>query len=364
MLKPNKKAVAASVLSLSLLLSACGGDKNKLDDVLVDLKNATAEPSVSFTKPFSVDNSEVRILEEGTGESIEDGDTVLAEVTTFNGANGNVESSTYKIAPVNLTFSEALKKDDPDTYNAVVNLKIGGSFMRSTNVKPQTQPGSSGVVTATPGTPSEIEVYTLKKKVSKYASGEAQTPDSKLPQFTLDESTGKAEIKMPQDKGEAPTKLISKDLIVGTGEKVKETDNVYARYIGVRWEDGKVFEDHFSDANQPIVGFPLIQVIPGWQQGLVGKTVGSRVELVIPANLAYGDNVQGGQPSGALVFVVDIIDAAPNHTAPQALEIRKQMAASASANPSGASATPAPSADTAQSPSATEQKPNPSSSAQ
>ena len=50
-------------------------------------------------------------------------------------------------------------------------------------------------------------------------------------------------------------------------------------------------------------------VIPGWDQGLVGVTVGSRVQLDIPSNLAYGDSPSGGQPGGALRFVVDILGA-------------------------------------------------------
>ena len=50
----------------------------------------------------------------------------------------------------------------------------------------------------------------------------------------------------------------------------------------------------------------LDKVIKGWTQGLTGKTVGSRVLLVIPKDLAYGDAGQG-DAKGDLVFVVDIL---------------------------------------------------------
>ena len=46
-----------------------------------------------------------------------------------------------------------------------------------------------------------------------------------------------------------------------------------------------------------------------WDQGLTGVTVGSRVQLDIPAKLAYGDHPSGGQPAGALRFVVDVLAA-------------------------------------------------------
>ena len=52
--------------------------------------------------------------------------------------------------------------------------------------------------------------------------------------------------------------------------------------------------------------FPLTGVIKGWTQGLTGKTVGSRVLLVVPKDLAYGDQGQG-DAKGDLVFVVDIL---------------------------------------------------------
>jgi peptidylprolyl isomerase len=50
-------------------------------------------------------------------------------------------------------------------------------------------------------------------------------------------------------------------------------------------------------------------VIPGWDQGLVGIKVGSRVQLDIPPDLAYGANPEGGNPAGALRFVVDVLAA-------------------------------------------------------
>ena len=51
-------------------------------------------------------------------------------------------------------------------------------------------------------------------------------------------------------------------------------------------------------------------VIPGWDKGLVGKKVGSRVLLVVPPADGYGAQGQGQIPANAtLVFVVDILDA-------------------------------------------------------
>ena len=187
-------------------------------------------------------------------------------------------------------------------------------------------------------------MYTVKAKLPKYATGTAQTADPALPSFTLDESTGKAELKMPDTKQDV-TELVSKNLIEGTGPEVKATDTIYVRYIGAQYSDGKVFDGNYDKIP---AGLSLQGVIKGWTAGLTGKKVGSRVELVIPADQAYGnESANGSTPTGTLVFVVDILGAEEN---PQTLQqAQAASAAAASASASGASsdaatATPAPSA--------------------
>ena len=59
------------------------------------------------------------------------------------------------------------------------------------------------------------------------------------------------------------------------------------------------------------VAMPVGMVIGGWDRGLVGQRVGSRVLLSIPPDLGYGQRgvPQAGIKGGdTLVFVVDIID--------------------------------------------------------
>jgi len=55
------------------------------------------------------------------------------------------------------------------------------------------------------------------------------------------------------------------------------------------------------------VSFPLNHVIKGWTEGLQLMKVGEVTRFWIPANLAYGDNPQGGAPSGTLVFDVELV---------------------------------------------------------
>ncbi len=85
--------------------------------------------------------------------------------------------------------------------------------------------------------------------------------------------------------GPAPTKLVTKELIVGTGPEAKAGDSVTVNYVGVLYKGGKVFDASWK-RNET---FPFVlgksQVIPGWEQGIVGMKVGGRRELIIPAEL-------------------------------------------------------------------------------
>lgn len=108
-------------------------------------------------------------------------------------------------------------------------------------------------------------------------------------------------------KKDAPTKLVSTYIIEGTGPAVKASDTLAVQYKGVLWKDGKEFDSSYARGGAP-VNFPLAQVIPGWQKGLEGKKAGSRVLLVVPPDMGYGDQEQQGIPAkSTLVFSVDIL---------------------------------------------------------
>ncbi len=334
MTKRSKLTIfGASAAALALALSACGAQSSNgdLSKVQYTLKHATAEPEASFATPFAASSPSAYVIEEGNGESINDGDYVLVEAAVFNGTDGKLNGSTYSSEPILLPINDQLKQAAPQVYETLKKIKVGGSFSYTTNVLQQRSTAGVTTTTASPGAATNVEVYTVKTKLPKYATGKATEADSSLPAFTLDESTGKAEIKLPDNKPEV-TELTAKTLIEGEGPEVKATDTVYVRYIGVQYSDGKVVDGNFD--NTPM-GISLQGVIKGWTQGLTGKKVGSRVELVIPADLAYGNDTGGSKPSGPLVFVVDILGAEAASSAAAA-----EASASATADAS-ATATPA-----------------------
>jgi peptidylprolyl isomerase len=105
--------------------------------------------------------------------------------------------------------------------------------------------------------------------------------------------------------GAAPTELVAQDVIVGTGATVEATSILTVHYILMQWSDGAEIESSWSSGNPATFG--LMDVIPGWQKGLVGAKVGSRRLLVIPPSLGYGPMAGHPLEAQTLIFAVDII---------------------------------------------------------
>ncbi|HVX22888.1 MAG TPA: FKBP-type peptidyl-prolyl cis-trans isomerase [Acidimicrobiales bacterium] len=108
-------------------------------------------------------------------------------------------------------------------------------------------------------------------------------------------------------KKPAPTKLVTKDLVVGTGTTAAAGDTVVVKYVGVNYANGKPFTNQTWKAGKA-TSFSLDQVIPGFAQGIEGMKVGGRREIVIPWKLGYGTRGAGStiKPKENLVFVVDL----------------------------------------------------------
>lgn len=102
-----------------------------------------------------------------------------------------------------------------------------------------------------------------------------------------------------------PSGLVYKVIKEGNGAKPAVTDVVKVHYVG-KLIDGTVFDS--SRERGEAAEFPLNGVIRGWTEGLQLMPVGSVYELVIPSDLAYGDNNPRMPPFATLVFEVELLD--------------------------------------------------------
>ncbi|OGS32456.1 MAG: hypothetical protein A2474_07775 [Elusimicrobia bacterium RIFOXYC2_FULL_34_12] len=104
-----------------------------------------------------------------------------------------------------------------------------------------------------------------------------------------------------------PSGLQYKIITEGTGAKPKATDTVVVNYSGTLI-DGTEFDSSYK-RGQPAT-FPVNAVIKGWTEALQLMKTGSKWELYIPSELAYGDRGAGNTigPNSVLIFTVELID--------------------------------------------------------
>ena len=104
-----------------------------------------------------------------------------------------------------------------------------------------------------------------------------------------------------------PSGLQYKVIKEGKGAKPTETDRVKVNYRGTLI-DGKEFDSSYK-RNEPAT-FRANQVIKGWTEALPMMPVGSKWELYIPSELAYGTRETGGdiKPFSTLIFEVELLE--------------------------------------------------------
>lgn len=107
-----------------------------------------------------------------------------------------------------------------------------------------------------------------------------------------------------------PNGLQYKVIKQGTGPKPVDGQTVKTHYQGMLI-DGKIFDSSYS-RGEP-TSFNINQVIPGWTQALKLMSPGSKWELYIPQNLAYGSRAMGAKipPYSALIFTIELLEIQP-----------------------------------------------------
>ncbi|MEW1549032.1 FKBP-type peptidyl-prolyl cis-trans isomerase [Streptomyces tsukubensis] len=113
---------------------------------------------------------------------------------------------------------------------------------------------------------------------------------------------------LAKGEGTPPKELKIEVLTEGKGAVLKKGDQAQVNYYGQEWDETEPFDTSFGKG-QP---FPVTigggGVIEGWQKALDKQKVGSRLEVSIPPDLAYGKTARGDIKANAtLVFVMDIV---------------------------------------------------------
>ena len=135
--------------------------------------------------------------------------------------------------------------------------------------------------------------------------------DSALPKVGTNTDGKAPSVTVP--KVDPPKKLVSNYVLEGDGAVVKASQTILCQFEGVVWSTGKQFESTYSQGRLSQFAISQMEsVVKGLAQGVTGKKVGSRVLIVAPPDLAYGDTPPTGgtiKKGETLVFSVDILAA-------------------------------------------------------
>ncbi|MFF0247376.1 FKBP-type peptidyl-prolyl cis-trans isomerase [Streptosporangium sandarakinum] len=267
-----------------------------------------AKPAVAFPAKVA-ETSSYQVITPGTaGAPAQKGANVVANFTvyTWDGKTNKMIGSTYdeggpQLITLNEQVPEILRKGFAETKDGGRFLSVVAKDSLPAEQQQQAPAGQSQVFV--------IDVVGVPK--DKAVQGKAT--DAGIKGIKLENPGGDAAPKLDtKTKEKAPKDLVAKTVIKGSGPAVKAGQSILVQYVGKIWGSGVEFDSSWGRGGQPIMfQIGTGKVIKGWDQGLVGVPVGSRVLLSIPPSLGYGEQGSGDKIKGTdtLVFAVDVLGA-------------------------------------------------------
>ena len=154
---------------------------------------------------------------------------------------------------------------------------------------------------AASGTPA-VDLETWGPKINELATARAAIAAEKrnaIGAAFLSQAAAKAGAQRTESG------IVYRELTAGSGASPAASDMVRVNYRGTLIDGTEVDSSYARD--EP-TEFGLSQVIPCWTEGVQKIKVGGKVELVCPADLAYGSNSQRGIPANStLIFEVELL---------------------------------------------------------
>jgi peptidylprolyl isomerase len=285
-----------------------GATSNPLDTVAV-AGATTAEPTLQFATPLSVSTTSKRTVDAGSGAIASPGQRATFRYLLVNGRTGKEIPGSYRWNPANILLNANPAHEllvDAISGSAVGSRVLVAAPVRSAAVKRMVKAKSLKSADTLLVLLDLLDLHTPLASVSG-PPGPAGPPG--MPSVTVSAS-GTPEVAVPT--GPPPKDLLTTALVEGDGDKVDVGQNILVQYVGLIWRNGKTFDTTWTSGLPIQVPLGVGQVMTGWDNALLGRTVGSRVLMVVPPDQGYGadGNPRAGiEPDDTLIFVVDILDA-------------------------------------------------------
>lgn len=261
-----------------------------------------ASPVVAADGPFSVDRVERTVLLEGAGAPAAEGDLVEVTITMLNATSGDQAPGTAE-ARVLLVEGRAMP-------GLLATIRCTPAGSRVVGVVPSEDAyGTAGQpeLAIGPGDDVVFVVDVIAILPQQAAGAPVDVPEG-FPTLQLRFAPdGRPTIGIPAT--DPPSTLQSAVLLEGEGPAVVAGDEILLQFQAVNWRTGEVFDETWGDAPRS-----LLTVLPGVDASLLGRTVGSRIVVIVPPADGFGST---GSPSSGItgtdtvVYVVDILATTP-----------------------------------------------------
>ena len=300
---PARMMALTLAVVLGLSLTACGDDSGDTATQGAGSVKVSGdfgkEPTVTWGGQLNVTSTTTKVLSEGDGAEVKEGDQVDVHLWIGNGYSQEKAYSSFDGQPQALTVdSKNLSKVflsalEGHTIGSRVEVTAPASAAFGSQGNPQLGIGNKDSVLVIVDILGEHEDPKPKDVAA-----------SKLPSLVEKKGEPVGFDFSHVDKPSADGDLLRSVIKDGDGPTVTTDMTVTADYLGAVYDGKKPFDESYSKKPVP---FALTSVVPGWTYGLNGLKVGSRVLLQIPPSLGYGDQAQANIPAGStLYFVIDI----------------------------------------------------------
>jgi FKBP-type peptidyl-prolyl cis-trans isomerase len=289
--------------------SSASGDTYKSVTVTGTFNKA---PTVTIPKVTGSGTLLTKTLIQGTGAKVTSADGMIGNYVAYDwtGKTAKLLGSSYTQGTPSLFVGPLL----PGLESAVVGQKLGSRVLAV--IPPADGFGSTGNSEEGIGAKDTL-VFVIDMlstfNTTNVPGKQTTNGGGTLPTVTAPAANSTAGPTITINTKATPPKTLQvKTLIKGSGAVVKKGQELAVQYNGYIWRTGKSFQSSWSEGTPFTTVIGEGQVIPGWDTGLVGQTVGSRVLLVIPPADGYGSAGQsqaGINGTDTLVFVIDILAA-------------------------------------------------------
>jgi len=218
-------------------------------------------------------------------------------------------AATTQQSPAAESQDASTLKTQKDKISYAIGMNVGTSLRRgSIDVDPNIV--GQGLQDALAGGKTLLSEEEVRATLTELQNDVRKKQQEKMQQAgEANKKEGDAFLAANKGKEEVvalPSGLQYKVLSAGTGLKPTASDSVVCNYRGTLI-DGKEFDSSYK-RGQPAT-FPVSGVIKGWTEALQLMPVGSKWQLFVPSELAYGERGQGADigPNAVLIFEVELL---------------------------------------------------------